>query len=1567
MNKSYFSVWNTALSSWVAVPETACAHCSAASREGDGCGRGGSSLRRTALALALTLAWGVPASAATLYWDTTGTAAGLGGAGTWDTTNAFWNTNATGTGGTASAWNNSNVDSAVFAGTAGTVSLGVPVTAGNLNFNVTGYTLAGSTLTLAGTPTLTTGLNVTATISSAIAGTAGVIKAGAGTLTLSGANTFSGGITVNAGILSVNGDAALGAASNGIVMAGGTQLVANTGTVLPASRVVTLASGNVTVNGSRLGAARYTGAGGLTAIAASMTLSNNANDYTGQTQYLPAGSGTLSFTSIADLGVASALGAPTTVGNGTVLVAPTSGTATLAYTGTGGSSNRNFTFQNPASSLGTRLRHSGSGTLTLTGNISLGGDILGLTNFDAVGGDLALLGVISDSVTRAVSFSGSTGRTITLGGNNTWRSVASISGVTVVAPVLANRGIANSLGSGLATNNAVSIGISAGGALSYTGTGASTNRGWTINSGTVRNDGSGALNLTGPVAISGNTATLGGSFSGAPNTVSGVISGVGTLAVNTAGTWALTGDNTYTGGTTITAGMLHIGSGGTTGSILGNVTNNGALVFNRSDAVTFGGAISGTGTLTKLGADTLTLTADNTYTGATTIAAGTLQVGDGGGTGSIAGDITNNSALVLNRSGALALGGAISGAGTISQIGSGVTTLSGNSSTFSGGTTVSNGTLWVNGTLGNAGSTMSVTGGGTLGGTGTVGGSVAINDGVLAPGNSPGTLTINGDLSLASASVLNYEFGQAGVAGGPLNDLTVVVGNLTLDGTLNATVSAGGAYGPGLYRVISYGGTLTDNGLALGTMPAGSVNFVQTSVAGQVNLINTAGLTLNFWDGGAGPLNNGTVNGGSGIWQASAGNANWTELTGTINAPYADGTFAIFAGAPGTVTVDNSAGAVVSGGMQFAASGYVVQGQPITLAAGSNLLRVGDGTAPSAGYVATIASELAGTGGIDKSDLGTLVLTGTNSYTGGTTISAGTLQLGNGGTTGSVVGDVTNNGTLAFNRSDNFTFGNVISGTGAVTQMGPNTLTLTGANSYTGATTVAAGTLRAGAANTFSAASAYTVAPGATLDINGFDQSVAALANNGTVNLAGATAGSALAVRGAYVGNAGILRMGTGIVGRTSVSDRLVLDGPAANASGSTAIQFTNLSGLGALTSGNGIEVISGINGGTTTAQTSKSAFSLLGGHVDAGAYEYRLYAADAQGAGENWYLRSTAPASPLAPPTTAPIPALLPVPTYRAEVPLLSALPSQLRQMDLAMIGNLHQRIGDDDVKASGVASSGSDRRAWGRVIAADIDIHQQGTVNPHSKGNVKGFQAGTDLFATSNWRAGVYVGQLDGRIRVNGFASGIADLAVGANDLRSQYLGAYGTWTADSGFYADAVLQAGRHRYTVEPLSTLRSGGKGDSLMASIEVGQAFALGASGWKIEPQVQLIHQRLSLDNVAISGANVRQDSDDGWIARVGVRLKGEIATGLGTLQPYGRFNLYKASSGTDVARFIGPAGATDITGRTGATSSELAGGLTLALSQTTSVYGEVGKLWASGGDAKVKRTVQGSLGLRMKW
>ncbi len=101
----------------------------------------------------------------------------------------------------------------------------------------------------------------------------------------------------------------------------------------------------------------------------------------------------------------------------------------------------------------------------------------------------------------------------------------------------------------------------------------------------------------------------------------------------------------------------------------GNVVDNGALIFNRSNALTYAGVVSGTGSLTQAGAGTLTLTGANTYTGGTTISAGTLQVGSGGTTGSLVGNIVDNGALIFNRSNPLTYAGAISGTGSLTKLG----------------------------------------------------------------------------------------------------------------------------------------------------------------------------------------------------------------------------------------------------------------------------------------------------------------------------------------------------------------------------------------------------------------------------------------------------------------------------------------------------------------------------------------------------------------------------------------------------------------------------------------------------------------------------------------------------------------------------------------------------------------------------------------------------------------------------------------------------------------------------------------------------------------------------------
>ncbi|MBW5814647.1 autotransporter-associated beta strand repeat-containing protein, partial [Yersinia kristensenii] len=177
-------------------------------------------------------------------------------------------------------------------------------------------------------------------------------------------------------------------------------------------------------------------------------------------------------------------------------------------------------------------------------------------------------------------------------------------------------------------------------------------------------------------------------------TYGGVISGSGSL--NQAGNdvLTLTGDNTFTGATTISAGTLQIGNGGTTGSVAGDIINNSALSFNRSDALTYGGVISGSGSLVKAGNDVLTLTGNNTFTGDTTISAGTLQIGNGGTTGAIAGNIINNSVLSFNRSGILAYDGVISGSGSLVKTGNSMLILTGDN-TFTGDTTISAGTLVV--------------------------------------------------------------------------------------------------------------------------------------------------------------------------------------------------------------------------------------------------------------------------------------------------------------------------------------------------------------------------------------------------------------------------------------------------------------------------------------------------------------------------------------------------------------------------------------------------------------------------------------------------------------------------------------------------------------------------------------------------------------------------------------------------------------------------------------------------------------------------------------------------------
>ncbi len=300
------------------------------------------------------------------------------------------------------------------------------------------------------------------------------------------------------------------------------------------------------------------------------------------------------------------------------------------------------------------------------------------------------------------------------------------------------------------------------------------------------------------------------------------ISGAGTLGKLGSGTLILTGTNTYTGGTTIGGGTLQLGNGGTTGTIAGNVTNNGTLAFNWSNAQSFAGVISGSGAVQQLGAGTTTLTASNTYTGGTVVNAGMLQLGAGASLAATGALTVNGGVFNLNNNnqtvaalsgtgGAIMLGSgtltagdagsttlaaAISGSGAFVKQGSGLLTLTG-ASTFTGGATVNAGTLAVNGSLA---SNVMVNGGGLLRGTGTVGGLV-VNGGTVAPGNSIGTLNVSGNFVQGGGSTYQVEVNAAGQS-----DKINVGGTATLGGAVQVLAQPGTYARNTTYTILSANG-----------------------------------------------------------------------------------------------------------------------------------------------------------------------------------------------------------------------------------------------------------------------------------------------------------------------------------------------------------------------------------------------------------------------------------------------------------------------------------------------------------------------------------------------------------------------------------------------------------------------------------------------------------------------------------------------------------------------------------------------------------------------------------------
>ncbi|WP_374788865.1 autotransporter-associated beta strand repeat-containing protein, partial [Brucella oryzae] len=402
--------------------------------------------------------------------------------------------------------------------------------------------------------------NFDATASGVLSGGGKLTKTGAGVLTLTGTNTYSGGTAITAGTLSVGADNNLGAAASGVDIGAGTlQLNA----AFNSGRAITLSDVTSTIENAQ-----------------DNTLSGIVS---GTGKLTKTGAGTLTLTGT------------NTYANGTEI---TDGRVVI-------SKDENL----GASAGGLVFGGNGTGILQMTENVTSARSITltqnGTLDTKNVGGGSSQLNTFSGVVSGSGSLTKTGGGSLTLSATNTYTGGTIIDDGQIVISRDDNLGAAN-------------------GAIKFT----NRNLGHLQFAGDVSSGR--AIQLDGMATIDTN---------GHHGSFSGVVSGTGELTKTGAGVLTLTGTNSYSGGTAITAGTLQIGNGGTTGSIVGDVANDGVLAFNRSNSLTFHGVVSGTGSLSQMGSGTTVLTGTNSYSGGTAITAGTLSVGADNNLGAAAGGV----------------------------------------------------------------------------------------------------------------------------------------------------------------------------------------------------------------------------------------------------------------------------------------------------------------------------------------------------------------------------------------------------------------------------------------------------------------------------------------------------------------------------------------------------------------------------------------------------------------------------------------------------------------------------------------------------------------------------------------------------------------------------------------------------------------------------------------------------------------------------------------------------------------------------------------------------------------
>jgi outer membrane autotransporter protein len=453
-----------------------------------------------------------------------------------------------------------------------------------------------------------------------------------------------------------------------------------------------------------------------------------------------------------------------------------------------------------------------------------------------------------------------------------------------------------------------------------------------------------------------------------------------------------------------------------------------------------------------------------------------------------------------------------------------------------------------------------------------------------------------------------------------------------------------------------------------------------------------------------------------------------------------------------------------------------------------------------------------------------------------------------------------------------------------------------------------------------------------------------------------------------YVGVGGRLGLNTFLGTDGSPSNQLIIN--SGSGSGSTNILVRNTGGPGAETVSNGILVVQAINGATTTA----NAFSLAGGRVTAGAFDYVLFRGGVSpGSQDSWFLRSSLVAPPTpetptptpapgSPPLPTPVPGAPPIPLFDPEVPLKSVVPSVARTLGLVTLGTFNERQGDqlllrgDDLRVGG----------WGRVFGQQTREHFAQGAQPDFDGTFAGFQAGADLlrWESSNGHRdhiGFYVAEARASGSVHGLVDAFEGALAGHVDLDAMSYAGYWTHLGPSNWYIDAVVQWTHIHGSPLSIRGVSNDIRGRELTGSIEAGYPIAL--TPWlTFEPQIQGIWQRVSFDDTQDPFSTITFDRSNVFTGRAGALLRGSFGSTGALWQPYLKGNVWWGSNGFDTVRFD----ADPIqTGRNGGITLEGGGGVTGKLTRNVSIYGDASYLSSVSGESRI--TLKGNVGLRVTW